>query len=132
MATILDPALGKLEASKLTAHHLDALYASLSDRGLAPASVRQVHAIVRAACMQGVRWGLLATNPAQSASPPKIRRKREVLAPSVAQVRVLIETASSEDEDMAALIALAAVTGARRGELLGLRGVTWTSLLGPC
>ena len=42
-------------------------------------------------------------------------------APTVEEVQLLIETAEKDDPDMAAFIALAAITGARRGELCGLR-----------
>jgi integrase len=42
-------------------------------------------------------------------------------APTVEQVQALIKKAETEDTDMACLIALGAVTGARRGELCGLR-----------
>ena len=41
--------------------------------------------------------------------------------PTVEEVQLLIETAEQDDPDMAAFIALAAITGARRGELCGLR-----------
>jgi hypothetical protein len=54
------PAIGTVRLSKLTAGHLDALYSSLRERGLAPATVRQIHAIMRAALHQAVRWGLTA------------------------------------------------------------------------
>jgi integrase len=46
----------------------------------------------------------------------------------VAEVQAMIKAAVSDDTDMATLIALAAVTGARRGELCGLQwgDVDWT------
>jgi hypothetical protein len=53
------PAFGDVRLSKLTARHLDGLYTALTKRGLAPATIRQIHAVVRAALNQAVRWGLV-------------------------------------------------------------------------
>jgi integrase len=72
---------------------------------------------------------LLTSNPATDASPAKLASK-PVTAPTVAEVQRMIAAADKDDPDMAALIALAAVTGARRGALCGLRwgDVDWTDL----
>ena len=64
----LVPTIGGVRLSKLTAGHLDGLYSSLRRRGLAPATIRQIHAIVRAALHQAVRWGLVSRNVASLAS----------------------------------------------------------------
>lgn len=116
----INPAIGSKTLRKLTARDLDDLYGSLTDRGLAPASVRQVHSILRAALAQGVKWEYLALNPAASASPPKVR-KQEPKAPTPAEVLAIIAHADKDDPELAAFVALAAATGARRGELCGLR-----------
>jgi len=123
----ISPALGPVPAVKVTALELDEFYQGLTDEGLAPASVRQVHAILRAGFRQAVKWKYLASNPATDTSPPKLVSKT-VTAPTVAEVQAMIQAADADDPDMATLIALAAVTGARRGELCGLRwgDVDWT------
>jgi integrase len=124
----ISPALGHVPAVKVTALELDVMYQGLTDEGLAPASVRQVHAILRASFRQAVKWKYLASNPAMDASPPKLVSKT-VTAPTVVEVQAMIQAADADDPDMATLIALAAMTGARRGELCGLRwgDVDWTS-----
>ncbi len=66
----LVPTIGAVRLSKLTAGHLDGLYSALRRRGLAPATIRQIHAIVRAALNQAVRWGLVSRNVASLASAP--------------------------------------------------------------
>ena len=48
----LVPVIGSVRLSKLTAGHLDRLYSALRRRGLAPATIRQIHAIMRAV----LRW----------------------------------------------------------------------------
>ena len=66
----LRPTIGGLRLSKLTARDLDGLYTALTRRGLAPATVRQIHAVMRAALNQAVRWGMVGRNVATLASAP--------------------------------------------------------------
>ncbi|MGC9156139.1 MAG: phage integrase central domain-containing protein [Ferrimicrobium sp.] len=62
------PALGILPLADVAAVHLDRLYRDLTARGSAPASVRQVHAIIRRIINQGMKWGWVKSNPALLAS----------------------------------------------------------------
>ncbi len=114
------PAIGSVRLDRLTARHLDDLYRSLLARGLSPASVRRHHAILSAALRRAVKWDWLASNPADRASPPGIRR-HSTTTPSTEAVQHLVVAAQEEDPLLAAAIVLAAVTGARRGELCALR-----------
>ncbi len=94
------------------------------ERGLSPASVRHVHAVLRGALGQAVKWGWVPVNPAASASPPKIRRK-EIHPPSIADTRTLLDAADAHDPELGALLRVLTATGARRGEVCGLR---WSDL----
>lgn len=116
----IGPAIGSIKIDKLTGRQLDDFYRSLRERGLAPASVRRHHALLHVALGRAVKWGLIAVNPADKATQPRAI-KPVVEAPSVEQVQRLIETAERDDPVLATAIALAAVTGARRGELCALR-----------
>lgn len=122
------PAIGSVRLDRLSAGHLDDLYRCLLARGLSPASVRRHHAILSAALRRAVKWDWLASNPADRASPPGIT-PRTATAPSTEAVQRLVAAARDEDSVLAAAIVLAAVTGARRGELCALRwsDVHWTS-----
>jgi integrase len=121
----IGPDLGKLRLSKVTTQRLDSYYSELTHAGgLSPASVRHVHAVLRGALGQAVKWGWIPTNPAVSASPPKIRRK-EIKPPSVAVARQLLDAADDHDPEFGALLRVLAATGARRGEVCGLR---WSDL----
>ncbi len=118
--SIVRPELGKIRLTKLTARDLDRLYAKLTAKGNAPATVRRVHALIGAALHQAERWELVDRNVARRAQPPEVRTKR-VMAPSVDEVRKLLAEAEEADSVLAVMLTLAATTGARRGELCALR-----------
>jgi integrase len=122
---LISPDLGKLTLRRVTTQRLDTYYATLArERGLSPASVRHVHAVMRGALGQAVRWGWIPMNPAAAASPPRLRR-REISPPAIADARMLLAAADDHDPDFGALIRVLAATGARRGEVCGLR---WSDL----
>ena len=118
------PELGDIPLRKLTAWDLDALSAKLADAGKKASTIRQHHAIISGALAQAVKWGWVPTNVARSASPPKVRIAK-VEPPTADEVRRLIAAAEAVNPILAALIMLAALTGARRGELCALR---WTDV----
>ena len=120
------PALGGIPLARLRTAQLDRFYAELRDRGgkdasrLAPATVRQTHAILRRALQQGMRWGWISTNPAVLASPPRLR-SHPIAPPAPADVIRLIDRAEVDRPELGCFLLLAATTGARRGELCALR-----------
>lgn len=99
---------------------LDDVYARLRSDGLSPKTIRNVHALLRRAFGQAVRWGWIRENPASLALPPRLKRP-QIDPPSPEQVRTLLETARQGDPDLFTFLWLAATTGARRGELGALR-----------
>ncbi len=113
------PRLGEQKIDRLRPADLDRFYASLR-KHLSPASVLKVHSILRAALGQAVRWQMITDNPATHASPPRPVRAR-VQAPTPDDVGRLLAAAQAEDPEFALYLRLAAVTGARRGELCALR-----------
>jgi integrase len=64
-----------------------------------------------------VRWGKLARNPSNAADPPSLARSR-AQSWSPRELRTFLEHV--EGDRLVALWRLAATTGMRRGELLGL------------
>jgi len=115
----LVPELGAVKLAKLTPARIDRCYVDLRAT-LAPKSVRNVHAVLRRALAQGQRWGWITTNPATLASPPKLV-KPEIRPPARDDVAAFLAHLLAADPDLGTLAWLAAVTGARRGELAGLR-----------
>jgi integrase len=123
----INPSFGSVRLSKLSESHLDRLYASLAQRGLKPASIRRVHALLGASLRYAERKKLVSRNVARNADPPPVRAA-PVKAPSPAEVQAIVEAAEDLDPMLAPFLLLAALTGARRGELCGLRwsDVDWT------
>lgn len=115
----INPAIGDIPVVDLTARHLDKLYSDLS-KELAPRSVNHVHSTIRRALAQAIKWGWAEKNIADMASPPKVTNEKVVSIDPGALVEFLRE-ANSRDPRIERIIALAALTGARRGELCGLR-----------
>jgi len=124
--TYILPTLGSTRLARLKSSQLDRFYANLRDQGgqdgkpLSAATVRQVHAILRRALHQAVRWEWIPANPAAHASPPRIRNQ-PLDPPGPDGVIKLIDAARKDDPDFGCYLLLAAITGARRGELCALR-----------
>ncbi len=116
----LKATLGTVRLSKLTAQHLDKTYRAWLGRGLSAGTVRTSHGVLAAALHQAVRWGVIPKAATDLADPPQVSRDSQPATdPQI--VRDLIEAAEERSTVLAAAIALAAITGCRRGELCGLR-----------
>ena len=118
--TVLRPELGRIKLAKLTARDLDRLYAKLTAKGNKATTVRRVHALIGAALHQAERWELVDRNVSRQATPPAVHAA-EVTAPDPDEVRRIIAAAEAIEQPLASLLLLAALTGARRGELCALR-----------
>jgi integrase len=118
------PELGTIRLTRLSSRDLDRLYAKLTAKGNAPATVRRVHASIGAALHQAERWELVDRNVARRAQPPEVRTKR-IVAPWLDEVKQLLAVAEDVDPTLGVMLTLAATTGARRGELCALR---WSDL----
>ena len=90
-------------------------------RPMSAMTIRQIHAILSGAFAAAVRWEWIDRNPAASAKLPKAPH-RSPTSPTPAMVAAIIAAARDQELDLLALyVWLAAVTGARRGELCGLQ-----------
>ena len=116
----LKPKFGDLPVGRLTTRDIDRYYDELASSELAPATIRQVHAVLRGALGQAVKWEWLDGNAAARATPPPLRRPT-LRAPEPFEVLALLDAAEAVDPAFATFLRLAVVTGARRGELCALR-----------
>lgn len=116
----LQPHLGEVVLSELRVRHLENLYRQLVDEGLSPARVQKIHTVASVALNDAVRRELIAVSPANQARAPKGHRV-EPNPPTPDEVARLLEAAEAEDFELFVFLAVAANTGARRGELCALR-----------
>jgi integrase len=126
----LKPGLGDVALGELTPRELSTFYAQLQlhgrQRGAGPLSLRTVqycHGVLHKALADAVRLEIVPRNVAHNATLPRIDLRgdgmREIRCWNAQQLRrFLAHTAGSP---LQPLWHLAAATGMRRGELLGLR-----------
>lgn len=121
------PRLGQGRLEDLSAPALNAFYADLLTSGrrrgavaapLSATSVRNVHRVVHRALADAVRWGVRPRNVADFADPPKTSTPEARVWGSEHQRAFLVAV---EADRLAGLWRLAAMTGMRREELVGLR-----------
>jgi integrase len=126
--------LGDLPLAHLTVRDCNRLYAHLHAEGgqggapLRAKTVLRIHNVLHKALQDAIALGLIDSNPSQRATLPRYDRddgdpanERHMWTPE--QLRTFLE--HTKDHRFGDLWFVAAFTGLRRGELLGLR---WTDL----
>jgi hypothetical protein len=109
----ITPKLGTVALDRRRPIDIDDLYASWRTAGMAEATVRRMHAILHAALTQAVRWDLIISNPADRIEAPKPAKSRRKAPPDELLQAIL----GAAGDDMICYLRLAAVTGARRGQM---------------
>jgi integrase len=120
------PALGTVGLRRLRPNHLEALYEELlhptdGHAALAPKTVYEIHLVIRGALGDAVRRGMISRNVAAVAHAPRLRSipKVEQQAWTADQLRAFLRAAMGHR--LFPALWLAATTGVRRSELLGLK-----------
>jgi integrase len=123
--TYLVPHLGRVPLRALASRDLEQLYMGLlaaggaNGRPLAPKTVLNVHQIVRKALGDALRKGLVTRNVALAVDPPRVTVSPEQQCWDESQLRRFLRKAA--EHRLFPALRLAAMTGMRRGEVLGLR-----------
>jgi integrase len=113
--------LGSAALTKVKVKDIDDFYLRLRNRGLSPATIQRYHALLNAAFRQSMAWDWIARNVVQLATPPSVPCiAREIPTPEVVSA-LLAEAKASRNPENHLVFRLLAVTGARRGEICGLR-----------
>ncbi len=114
----LIPDLGHMRLQTLTSADLQSLYAKKMRGGTSASRIVSINRVLHKALKHARFLKIVGVNAAQGIKLPHVEKyKGPVL--EAEQARLLLEKAKEFDLDM--IIALAVVTGMRRGEILGLR-----------
>lgn len=112
------PALGGHKVQRLTPAVVQRAYADKLAAGIGGRTVQLMHQRLSQALAQGVRWGTVSRNVCDAVEPPRVQASRpEPWTPT--EARAFLAAAAGDERSPLWLMALA--TGARQGELLGLR-----------
>ncbi len=114
----ITPRIGRKRLARLTTADVDAMYLDMLDKGSAPASIRQAHAVLRKAVRDAERQQRVTRNVVQFASPPKVERP-EMEYLDETEARALLDVARGDR--LYALYVVGVSHGPRLGELLGLQ-----------
>jgi integrase len=110
--------IGAIQIGRLTSDHVEMIYDRLRSKGLSQRTCLHVHRVLHTAFADAVRRRKLKENVVGQLKAPRVEM-RELTPVSSDQMRTLIRAA--QGTRLAVPVALAAVTGLRRGELLALR-----------
>ncbi len=114
----INPRLGNMRLQAVDRLQIRGLYRKLAESGLSEKTVHNVHICLRKALQDAVDDGLLHRNPAEKAHV-KPKDRPETRTWSADELAVFLAFAAQDRELV--LYHVAAATGMRRGELLGLR-----------
>ena len=122
------PAIGHIKLKDLRADHLNSLYTALAQPGqnkrtgggLSPKSILEHHRLISTVLDQAEREGLIPFSIAHKATLPKQNKKTaNYFQPE--QVEAIRDALELEPIKWRTLVHMLLITGARRGEVLGLK-----------
>ena len=125
LARVKNGQIGKLRLSQLRAQDIQKLYSTLT-----PSTARHVHAPLRSALSQAVKWHLIYANPCDSVDLPRHKaREIQALTREEAMRLMAVESFTRKDGDRSVVVqnryrvlfAFLLTTGARPSEAFGLK-----------
>jgi integrase len=111
--------LGSTPLQRLSPAALNQLYAELGDH-LSPRTVRYVHTVLRRALADAVKWNRLTRNPADLATPPSASAAKSPTMKTWTADELRRFLKHVRGDRLRAAWHVLAMTGMRRGEVLGL------------
>jgi len=114
----LKPVLGRIALARLEPRQIQSLLNEKFDSGLSARSVGIIHAVLRQALNQALRWEMVSRNVATLVEPPRAPRA-DVTYMTPTQARTFLD--AIRGDRLEALYAVAVALGLRQGEILGLR-----------
>ncbi len=114
----INPALGGIYLEKLAPQHIQQFINDKLAEGLSTRTVQYLHAVLRRAIVQALKWGLVGRNVVTLVDAPRVEHK--VLRPFTPEEAQKFLEAVKGDR-LEALYSVALSLGLRQGEALGLR-----------
>lgn len=121
--------MGYLKLSDIRAEHLNKFYQTLAkpgmnknnpSEGLSEKTIREHHRLISMVFSQAVKEGLMPYNIAERATPPKVKRQ-EAEHYELSLIRDILVALESEDLKWQCLVNVMISSGARLGEVMGLK-----------
>lgn len=116
------PRIGGIRLGKVKPLHVQAVIDAMVIGGRAPRTIAGAYRTLHGALGQAVRWQILSVNVAAAVRPPRAERPTSSVPDPATVGRILAAVRSTR---LYVPLVLAATTGMRRGEVLGLR---WSSV----
>ncbi|MEL7654372.1 MAG: tyrosine-type recombinase/integrase [Bacillota bacterium] len=128
----INPLIGHMKIADVRPQHLNKLYEELgapdvnkrNGSGLSNKTILEHHRIISTIFSQAEKEMLVPYNPASKATPPKVERK-EANYFQTDVIKSILSCLESESLKWKLLVHMLLITGARRGEILGLK---WTNV----
>lgn len=128
LTTRIYPAIGHIKLREIRADHLNDLYTALgkdgqnkhTGGGLSAKTIIEHHRLIHVVLEQAVKEGLIPFNVADRVTLPKVTHK-EVSYFQPEQVAAIRDALDNEPIKWKTMVHLLLITGARRGEILGLK-----------
>ena len=122
--TNITPYVGGIKLAALTSADVEAMDAKLAERGLSVGSRNRAKAVLSGALSDAKRRGMVGTNVCRDARVPNPKRKHHEV-PSKGDIKKLLDAGYKLSRDVGDAMTMLALTGCRRGELVGIRYGDW-------
>lgn len=124
----IDEEIGHMKLVDINCEHLNRFYVRLSQKGqnkktgegLSAKTIMEHHRLIHGIFNQAMKEGLVRFNPAETASPPSVKKKEAAFF-EVETVEKIMKCLEKEPLKWRCITLLLIATGARRGEIMGLK-----------
>jgi integrase len=118
LKTHVIPALGSKQMQRITATDIDRLYSGLT---LAPGTMTQLNFVLKSCLQSAVKKKLITANPVEDAEKPA--RNEDEIGVVLEEDQLSMLVAGFKRTSLYGIVAVAAFTGMRKGEVLALRWI---------
>ena len=122
--------IGNLKLKDIKSEHLNKFYLELSKKGsnlrtggiLSAKTIQEYHRLIHTILAQAVKEDLVLFNVADKSTPPKVEKK-EAEAFTIDEMKEIVSCLNNEPLKWRLMTYLLISTGARRGEVMGLKWI---------